>query len=182
MMSNTSEDLSHWEYNLNNGRVILFSESTSIQVIKKDITTIEQGVIVHQVNCQGKMNSGVAKAIREKWPHVFEEFETQYQEKKNNIWLGTNLGNIQVVEITPPWLYVVNLYGQQEYGYDGKRYTSYAAWEKALPILRDHVGNIKPTPQVYFPYQIGCCRGGGNFAVITGMIAEYFPNAIYCKS
>ena len=32
-------------------------------LIKKDITTIEKGVIMHQVNCQDVMGAGVAKAI-----------------------------------------------------------------------------------------------------------------------
>ena len=31
-------------------------------------------IIIHQVNCQGAMNSGVAKAIREKWPIVFDKY------------------------------------------------------------------------------------------------------------
>lgn len=36
-------------------------------------------VICHQVNCQGKMNSGVAKAIREKWPEVYTRYRTKYE-------------------------------------------------------------------------------------------------------
>lgn len=31
---------------------------------------IEEGIIIHQANCQGVMNSGVAKAIVTKYPKV----------------------------------------------------------------------------------------------------------------
>ena len=31
-------------------------------------------IICHQVNCQGKMNSGIAKQIREKWPVVYKKY------------------------------------------------------------------------------------------------------------
>ena len=33
-----------------------------------------QKVIAHQVNCQGKMGSGVAKVIRDKYPKVYETY------------------------------------------------------------------------------------------------------------
>ena len=34
--------------------------------------------ICHQVNCQGAMNSGVAKAIRTKWPEAYNEYRAWY--------------------------------------------------------------------------------------------------------
>ena len=40
----------------------------------KDITTITKGVIMHQVNCQDVMGSGVAKALYTKYPQVKDEF------------------------------------------------------------------------------------------------------------
>ena len=41
----------------------------------------EHAIIVHGVNCQGKMNSGVAKAIREAFPVVYEEYMKLYNNK-----------------------------------------------------------------------------------------------------
>ena len=40
----------------------------------KDITSITKGVIMHQVNCQNVMGSGVAKALYTKYPQVKLEF------------------------------------------------------------------------------------------------------------
>lgn len=39
--------------------------------IKGDIFKSNADAILHQVNCQGVMNSGVAKQVREKYPIVF---------------------------------------------------------------------------------------------------------------
>ena len=32
-------------------------------------------IIVHQVNCQKVMGSGIAKQIRDRWPEVFVRYE-----------------------------------------------------------------------------------------------------------
>ena len=45
-----------------------------IRYVKGDITESNCDIICHQVNCRGAMNSGVAKAIREKWPEVYEQY------------------------------------------------------------------------------------------------------------
>ena len=37
------------------------------KLINGDLLNANTDFICHQVNCQGKMNSGVAKAIRNKW-------------------------------------------------------------------------------------------------------------------
>jgi len=44
-----------------------------MNLIDKDITTVEIGVMVSQVNCRGVMGAGVAKAIRDRWPIVYIE-------------------------------------------------------------------------------------------------------------
>ena len=43
-----------------------------IKVVKGNLLDATEAIIAHQVNCQKKMNSGVAKAIREKYPIVFD--------------------------------------------------------------------------------------------------------------
>ena len=45
-----------------------------IRVVKGNLLDAREIVIAHQVNCQKKMNSGVAKAIREKYPEVYEKY------------------------------------------------------------------------------------------------------------
>ena len=143
--------------------------------IKKDITTIESGTIVHQVNCRGAMGSGVALAIKKKWPEVYDAYRAYFDSEEFCLELNV-LGAIDVVKINDS-LSVVNLYGQDSYGNDGKRYTSYCAWELALPAIKNR--NL-PEP-IYFPYNVGCDRGGGDWRIISAMIEEHFPDAIFCK-
>lgn len=129
--------------------------------------------ICHQVNCQGKMNSGVARAIRDKWPVVFDQYATFWY---NNVAMYPDqdgsriLGRIQIVPINEKQN-VVNLFSQEGYGYDGKRYTSYDAFYDALVRLRDST----PADASYaFPYRIGSDRGGANWWVIRCMIEQVF--------
>ena len=45
-----------------------------IREVIGDLLEGDSKIIVHQVNCMGEMNSGVAKAIRNKYPEVFEQY------------------------------------------------------------------------------------------------------------
>lgn len=152
-----------------------------MKTINKDITTIEEGVLVHQCNAQKVMGSGVALAIKNKWPQVFDSYlkYIKYFEDAIDILpikTVSILGDIDVVEINDK-LSVINLFGQEYYGGGGKRYTSYAAWEKALPRIKRYTQDR----QVYFPFNCGCDRGGGDWRIISAMIEEFLPDAIFCK-
>ena len=133
-------------------------------------------IICHQVNCQGKMNSGVAKAIRDKWPEVY----IKYMESNEVIWDKAHehgrmiwnhmLGQIQVVFIADKkTMAVVNMFAQENYGYDGRRYTSYDAFWSCLGEIKR---TINPGLRIAFPARIGCVRGGANWYVILTMIKE----------
>ena len=153
-----------------------------MNIIEKDITTVQFGVIVHQVNCQGVMGSGVAKALRDKWPKIYDSYRRIYEDYM----YGDSdpvLGKIDVCEIKEN-LYVANLFGQQDYRQNhqlSKRFTSYGAWERALPKLKAYIEDNGLPERVYFPYNVGCDRGGGDWRIISAMIEEYFPDAIICK-
>lgn len=95
-----------------------------IQTVKGDVTTATDCIIPHGVNCQGKMRSGVAKVIREKWPVVYDKF------MENGA--GSHLlGSIQIVKVEDD-IHVVNCYTQEYYGYDGKKYASLEAVDASL--------------------------------------------------
>ena len=137
-------------------------------------------IICHQVNCQGAMNSGVAKAIRQKWPQVYTEYKAKcdyeeatvndlYGQYENPIdWSECLLGDIQVVLVEENKA-VINMFAQQYYGYDQKRYTSYDAFWQCLGRIKR---TINPEKTIAFPARIGCVRGGANWNVIFAMIEE----------
>ena len=142
-----------------------------IHYVKGDITKSNCDIICHQVNCQGAMNSGVAKAIREKFPEVYEQYRTLCKRQDGSGWL---LGVMQPVEIQhiPP-RYVVNLFAQQYYGYDGTRFTDYEAFYNSLSHLAIELSDA-PDKTIAFPYKIGCVRGGANWNIIRTMIEQVF--------
>jgi O-acetyl-ADP-ribose deacetylase (regulator of RNase III) len=135
-------------------------------------------IICHQVNCQGAMNSGVAKAIRQKWPKVYTEYKAKcdyeeatvndlYGQYENPIdWSECLLGDIQVVLVEENKA-VINMFAQQYYGYDKKRYTSYDAFWNCINLIKQSVPTDK---KIGFPYNIGCGLGGANWNVILTMI------------
>ena len=59
-----------------------------VKVIKNDILEAEEKIIVHQVNCMGEMNSGVAKSIRNKYTEVFEQYNRYIRKFPTRMFLG----------------------------------------------------------------------------------------------
>lgn len=136
--------------------------------------------ICHQVNCQGRMGSGIAKQIREKWPAVYDAYHAKFQEMEDEIiemcgsWeiqmdvSEVLLGHMQIVPVNDKQN-VINMFAQQYYGYDGKRYTSYDAFWACLGGIRD---SVPKGSKIGFPAKIGCGLGGANWEVIFRMIKE----------
>jgi hypothetical protein len=146
-----------------------------MNIIEKDITTVEFGYIIHQCNLQGAFG-GLAGSIKNKWPQVFIEYKAYLNEFKNDD--DSLLGDFCASWINSD-LCVVNFFGQNHYGY-GKRQTSYGAWEKGLPNLKGFT-DCFPRRPVYFPYLVGCFRGGGDFEIMSRLILETYPEAIFCR-
>jgi O-acetyl-ADP-ribose deacetylase (regulator of RNase III) len=120
-----------------------------IKYVTKDITTVRKGIVAHGVNCQHAMGSGVAKAIKEKWPAVYEQFMKAPKGKKM-------LGVASIVTIRDT-LYIANLYTQNMYGYGGGKYASVEAVRQSLSdviILADYY-----SLPLFIP-KIGCGLGG----------------------
>lgn len=144
-----------------------------IQTVYRDLCDATEDVIAHQVNCQGVMGSGVALAIKKKWPAVFEDYknaldwyEMCHQSPLGRIWLSL-LDNGQ---------YIAHLYGQDKYGRD-EQYTDYVALRKCFNELAQFARVNDPAGVVYsvaMPYKIACGRGGADWRVVYSMIEEIF--------
>lgn len=140
-----------------------------IKYVKGNILNCKADIIAHQVNCQGAMNSGVAKAIRNKYPIVFLEYKKVFDiQNKYDI-----LGSVQFVKIEDNKI-VANLFAQLNYGYDNKQYTNYDALEKCLKELAEFC--IKHNKSVAIPYKMSCVRGGGNWEIVYSLIEKYFTD------
>lgn len=139
---------------------------------KGNLLDAQTDVIAHQVNCQGVMGSGVAKQIREKWANVYTAYRAEY-----DLFTDLNkplLGNCQLVQVNDHQC-VANLFGQDKYGYDNKRYTSYDGIYDALVSLAFQMEKNNMN-SVAFPYHMSSDRGGADWIIISTMITSVFKH------
>jgi O-acetyl-ADP-ribose deacetylase (regulator of RNase III) len=144
-----------------------------LNIIEQDILTCAEDIIVHQVNCQGKMGSGLAKQIKTKYPEVFKGYF--YNTKTNE--LKNLLGTALICE-TDDGKYIANVYGQDKYGKSGI-FTDYDALKSGLKEVHDFAK--EQGKSVAIPYKIGCGLGGGNWETVSAMITEIFSDDVVCN-
>lgn len=128
----------------------------------------QTNIIAHQVNCQGVMGSGVAKAVKDKFPQVFNAY-VQFINSFPAV-----LGQTQIVKVSDTQ-YIANLFGQYNYGDTGERFTSYDAIDIALSRLKYFMleNNLN---SVSFPYKMSSDRGGADWDVILALINSSFKD------
>lgn len=143
-----------------------------MKIIDGDLLSIKSGIICHQVNCRGVMNGGIAKSIRDKWPHAYTSFKL-FSNKNNNDLLGKyDVVNVDI------GLYVVNCFTQFEYGREEKLYTNYGAIKTVFSNLFKETCDSENELyglRVNIPYQYGCGLGGGSWFKVENIIDEVNP-------
>lgn len=145
-------------------------------LIQKDITTIEKGVIMHQVNCQNVMGAGVAKAIYLKHPLVKQSFHDLAKKEPYNT-PSKRFGLVQPVRINEQ-LIVLNSFSQLYYGRNKNiKYTDENALIKNLKKL-DAYAKERNLP-TYVPEKIGCNLANGDWNKIKDFI-ENETDIIIC--
>lgn len=137
-----------------------------IHYVKGNLLDSDCDYICHQVNCQGVMNSGVARQIRERWPEVYEGYKRFCDRATDNA--DPLLGRVFIARPVDGKR-VVNMFSQYDYGYDGGRYTSYNAFANCLSVIKEHISIDKT---IGFPKNIGCGLGGGDWNIISSLIEE----------
>ena len=145
-----------------------------IEYRKGYLLAVTSGVIAHGVNCQGVMGSGVAKAVREKYPHAYEKYTKDVKSWVEGFGSTVGqLGRVQFVAVDSK-LVVANCFTQDFFGIK-KRHVDYEAVAKCFYELnkrRDWYG------QLNIP-KIGAGLGGGDWSVIESIIkSEYKSDVI----
>lgn len=156
-----------------------------MKIIKGNIVDATEPIIIHQVNCQNAMGSGVAKALFEKWANVKSNYHTFCGSTKTKEEL---LGMVQTVRVNevPNQMegskIVLNCFTQFNYGKDGKQYTDYDAIDTAFEYIVDNrlsvISEFLKVPmddlKIAIPYNYGCGLGGGDWEIVAEMIEAYF--------
>ena len=139
-----------------------------------NILDVTEGIIVQQVNCRGIMGAGLAKQIREKYPHVYENYRDVCTMTE-----GSLLGKVSFAQVTPT-LCISSVFGQEFYGRNPNVvYTSYDALKTGL--FKVKVAQMRWDKQVYVPHGIGCGLANGDWNVVLSVIEETIPDAIIVK-
>jgi len=132
-----------------------------------DLLSVTSGIIVHGCNAQGVMGSGVAKAIREKYPKAYDAYRLWHEMD------FLKLGRCCPLFVTKE-LIVCNAITQDRYGTDGKQYVNYDALRTCFADVARYA-RAPETPicfkDIHFPL-IGCGLGGGDWKVIEPIIQE----------
>ena len=136
-----------------------------IKIVTGNILEATEKYICQQVNCQGVMGAGVAKALYQKWPNIKQEYHSFCDSHFEPIEL---LGKVQIVPVEINQ-YVVNIFGQLDYGRNSQCvYTDYDALEKAFSVISQFNGSFA------FPYGIGSGLANGDWSTICSLIYKYF--------
>lgn len=153
-----------------------------IKLLEGDLLDGDEKYILHQVNCIGVMGSGVAKAIRAKYPEVYWGYRGHLHEvrdlSKPRV-LGDCLGEIYVYK-APDGKTIINGFGQVTFGTNGTRHTNYEAVYKYLQATKNEILKEpdSKTMTLAIPYKLGSDRGGADWRIIYQMIKSIFEYSI----
>ena len=125
---------------------------------------MDEEYLLHQTNCCGVMGSGIAKAIRSKYPDVYKEYKQLCEQNKDN--KKTLLGTVQAVPSKGK--VILNCFGQENFG-PGLQ-TDYDALRSCFKIINERAKEIGFT-RVGMP-KIGAGLGGGDWKIISAIIDE----------
>ncbi len=149
------------------------SDSFQMKRIKKDILTVEFGIICHQVNARGVMGAGLAAQVKAKFPGAFNDYMDAH--KSGNL----KLGKVVISQIKP-YNFIAHIVGQHDYGRRAI-FTNYQALSIALTNLKSFRVSLDKDVPIFFPWRMGSGLAGGRWRIVKDIIEETFPDAIICQ-
>ena len=132
-----------------------------IEYKKGNLLDVERGIILHGCNAQGVMGSGVALAVKNKYPQAYEDYVEDLEERRVYLgdtsvyWYNTNLA-------------VYNAITQVHYG-TSDRHVNYWAIAKVFKNAVENARSFNMT--LNFP-KIGAGLGGGDWYIIENIIND----------
>lgn len=129
-----------------------------IKIIEGSLFDTTAPIIAHQVNCKGAMGSGVARQVKKIDQLVYE----QYRDLCYANYPMALLGTAQPCYSKVLSKFIVNLFGQENYGTNPQKYTNITALFQAMCGLRYFMLGRKDL-RIAMPYRIGCARGGADW-------------------
>lgn len=134
-----------------------------MEEIHADILNEKTGLIVHGVNCRGKMGAGIALKLRNLYPKTYYDYLDFCNRHERPSAL---LGKVIFTKINDE-LIIANAFTQLNYGTHGIRYVSYDAIDSCFNIINQYA--YKNNLIIKYP-RIGVGLGGGNWNIISTII------------
>lgn len=134
-----------------------------ISYVKGDLLTVQHGIIAHGCNAQGVMGSGVAKAVRAKYPDAYLEYKIFCEKEADKSRL---VGQTSWYHPNRH-LFIANCITQNFFGGDGALYLDYEGLEKCMV----HLSYVNAGLPIHMP-KIGCGLGGGDWQVVSKIIEK----------
>lgn len=140
-----------------------------INYINGDLLSVTEGIIMHGCNAQGVMGSGVALAIKHRYPKCFTAYTNQDRTLGSVAWYIHSNG-----------LLIANAITQQFYGRAPKRYVSYDAVERSFTDVI-----VKAIDDGIFTVnlpKIGAGLGNGDWEIISTIVERTAERLRYSGS
>ena len=137
-----------------------------MKIVKKigNLLDVQTGHIVHGCNAQGVMGSGVALAVKNKYPSAYRDYRSIYEED------GLTLGDAYPY-VPIAGLVIWNAITQDGYGLP-TRNCSYDAIQTCFEKIDNAVTSYSVIPQEIHIPMIGAGLGGGNWEIIKTIIEQ----------
>lgn len=133
---------------------------------------LKRSALLHCCNCQNTFGSGIALAVKEAFPSVYEA--DCHAAKKGENKLGSFSAAVVEQGIT-----VFNLYAQRYYGKDGKRYVNYGALAKSINdsiAVLEQVNKYTDSPtKNIVTYKLACGTAGGDWEIVKEILSTFIP-------
>lgn len=139
---------------------------------KGNLLDAEEDAVVHGCNCKKTMGSGVALALRNKWPEVYQA-DVDYDEFAGREKIG-KFSWVDIMRGGERVKTVYNLYTQVNYLPRGVDHFEYEGFRTGLNSLLTHMASINLN-SLAMP-KIGAGLAGGNWRDIKKIIKEVLDN------
>ena len=135
-----------------------------LKVVTGNLLNETKGILVHGVNCQGKMGAGIALQIKQHYPYAFNSYLAFRRARAYEA--QHMLGCVDFVQMSDQ-LIIANAFIQDTYGNDGRRYVSYDAIDRCFIEVNQYA--LRTGLPVKYP-RIGAGLAGGNWDIISAII------------
>lgn len=133
-----------------------------LEIKQGDLLEADERMVVHGCNAKGTMGAGVARAIKVRWPQVYNAYRGRHKAG------GLTPGEVIFVEIEDDRV-VANAITQRDYGRSRKqRYVSYDAVADCMSEIRDEA--IKRNIAEIAMPKIGAGLANGRWDIIERII------------